>query len=214
MRRSQAPSMRQGGLVRRVAPLTRPAGAPVGGAVARPPAVATAARPAGVTAHPAGATSLGLPSRRPLGLSRGGFSASLGGRAGARAGPARGTSGRPSVAAAAGDNFSLGGGDGSDEAVVYFKVLYTKRSKKKHKSYLDGTFASPLINSLCLSSCCMLAVCFMSGPPHNCLLCIPIAFVRWWMCSDIFPSVALMLSPFSWLPLLHPRSLSVQASSC
>jgi len=177
MRRSQAPSMRRGGLVRRVAPLTRPAGAPGAGAVARPPAVATAARPAGVTAHPSVAPSLGLPSRRPLGLSRGGFATSLGGRAGAPAGPARGTLGRPSVAAATGDDSSLGGGDGSDETVAYFKVLYTKRSKKKHKSYLDGMFSIAL-NQLTLPVFRFL-VCdlFIVWSSVQCLLCLPIAFV-------------------------------------
>lgn len=45
----------------------------------------------------------------------------------------------PVVAPARGGAAAVGVTADDPEAVVYFKVMYAKRSKKKHKSYLDGT---------------------------------------------------------------------------
>lgn len=46
---------------------------------------------------------------------------------------------RPTVAPVRGAAATVGATADDPEAVDYFKVMYAKRSKKKHKSYLDGT---------------------------------------------------------------------------
>lgn len=46
---------------------------------------------------------------------------------------------RPTMAPVLGGAAAVGVTADDPEAVDYFKVMYAKRSKKKHKSYLDGT---------------------------------------------------------------------------
>lgn len=66
---------------------------------------------------------------------------------------------RPTVAPARGGVVVVGGAADDPEAVDYFKVMYAKRSKKKHKSYLDGTACFHPVHRLALFSRCAAQFC-------------------------------------------------------
>lgn len=59
---------------------------------------------------------------------------------------------RPTVTPACGGVAAVGVAADDPEAVDYFKVMYAKRSKKKHKSYLDGTVCFRAVHRLALAS--------------------------------------------------------------
>lgn len=59
---------------------------------------------------------------------------------------------RPAVAPACVGVAAVGVAADDPEAVDYFKVMYAKRSKKKHKSYLDGTACFHPVHRLALAS--------------------------------------------------------------
>lgn len=58
----------------------------------------------------------------------------------------------PTVTPVRGSASAVGATADDPEAVDYFKVMYAKRSKKKHKSFLDGTTCSAPFCSRCVRS--------------------------------------------------------------
>lgn len=148
MRRSRAPSMQRGGLARRVAP---PGATATGGATPAPVAAVVATRPAGAAPRPLPTPGLRLAAaassipRRSLGVPRGGGVAAV--RSREVAAVTGGAS--PTVTPVRGSASAVGATADDPEAVDYFKVMYAKRSKKKHKSFLDGTTCSAPFCSRC-----------------------------------------------------------------
>lgn len=85
-----------------------------------------------------------------MGVPRGASVSAARGKEGATA-AVRGEA-RPTVAPARGGVAAAGVAADDPEAVDYFKVMYAKRSKKKHKSYLDGTACFHPVHRLALAS--------------------------------------------------------------
>ncbi|GAB0495847.1 hypothetical protein MMPV_007154 [Pyropia vietnamensis] len=141
MRRSRAPSMQRGGLVRRVAP---PGSTAAGIATPAPVAAVVTTGPPGATPRPlpARTAAAGLqPASVAISIARRSLSGPRGGSLAAANGTEEPTvkgEARPIVAPVRKSATAEGLTGGDPEDAVYFKVMYTKRSKKKHKSYLDG----------------------------------------------------------------------------